>query len=220
MSEIPPPPLGPRWSDWAERLNTYIQRNMYKLRQLRGEESASDDGYLAWDRELESLVVSRNGEYEAVRYGHGDHLLVYTTATHSAASANTAYAITWENSAYGDHISVDNTVTSRIVFDHAGTYKLDFSCELQSGNSNSKTIYIWPRKNGVDLPFSTMVHSVKNSGESKVISRAGMFQVEADDYIEAMFAVTDTGLTIDGTAATAFAPAAPSATMVITEVDI
>jgi len=216
----PPPPLGGTWTEWGERLNQFLSRNMSRLTQLRGGESAFDDGYMAWDRELEQMVVSRDGYYEAIRYGHGDHLLVYTTATHSAASTNTAYAITWENSAYGDHIAVDDTVTSRIEFDHAGTYKIDFSCELQSGNNSDKTIYIWPRKNGVDLPFSTMVHSVKNTGESKTITRAGIFDVEAGDYIESMFAVTDTGLTIDGTAATAFSPAAPSATMTIVEVDI
>ena len=220
MSETPPPPHGSNWSDWGERLNSFLQRNLYRLNQLRGGESASDDGYLAWDRELEALVVSRNGAYEAVRYGHGDHLLVYTTATHSAASTNTAYAITCENSQFGDHITVDDTVTSRIVFDHAGTYKLDFSCELQSGNNSSKTVYIWPRKNGVDVPYSTMVHSIKDSGLSATISRSGIFQVEAGDYIEAMYAVTDTGLVIQGSAATAFSPISASATMNVVEVDI
>ena len=88
---------------------------------------------------------------------------------------------------------------------------------MQSGNNSDKTIYIWPRINGTDVPFSTMVHSVKNSGESKVVSRSGIFEVDADDYLEAVFAVTDTGLTIDGTAATAFAPAAPSASIIISE---
>lgn len=220
MSWLPPPPQGPQWSAWGERLNTWLVRTKDQLRQLTSGETASEDGFLMWDREDQQVVVSKDGEFVALRYGHGDHLLVYTTATHSAASINTPYAITWENSAYGDHITVDGSVTSRIVFDHAGTYKIDFSCELQSNNTSDKTIYIWPRKNGSDIPFSTIVHSVKNAGESKVVSRTGMFDVEPGDYIEAMFAVTNTGLRIDGTSATAFSPAAPSATMVITEVDL
>ena len=65
-----------------------------------------------------------------------------------------------------------------------------------------------------------MVHSVKNSGESQVITRAGLFTVAANDYIEAAFSVSDTGLTIDGTAASSPYPAAPSATMVVTQVDV
>lgn len=220
MSEIPPPPLGPTWNSWGERLNAYLQRNLYRLNFIRGGESAAEDGVLAWDREEGQVAVSKDGVYEHLRYGHSDHMLAYTTATHSAASADTGYAITWENNPISQHIAVDDTLTSRIVFDHAGTYKVNFTAELQSGNSNSKTIYIWPRINGVDVPFSTIVHSVKNSGESQVVTRSGIFQVDADDYLEAYFAVTDTGLTIDGSAATAFSPAAPSASILVTEVSI
>jgi len=220
VSEFPPPPLGPNWSDWGERLNSFLQRNLYRLNQLRGGESASDDGYLAWDREEDHMVVSRDGAYEPLNYGHNSHLLAYTTTTFTASAINTETLITWTNEAISNHISIDDTTTSRIVFEKAGTYKLEFSCELQSGNSNSKTIYIWPKKNGTSLAYSTMVHSVKNSGESQVITRAGLFTVAANDYIEAAFSVSDTGLTIDGTAASSPYPVAPSATMVITQVDV
>ena len=220
MSEIPPPPLGPTWNSWGERLNAFLQRNLYRLNFIRGGESAAEDGVLAWDREESQVAVSKDGVYEHLRYGHSDHMLAYTTATHSAASADTAYAITWENNPISQHIAVDDTTTSRIVFEHAGTYKVNFTAELQSGNNSSKTIYIWPRVNGTDVAYSTMVHSIKNSGESQIVTRSGIFQVNANDYLEAYFAVTDTGLTIDGSAATAFSPAAPSASILVTEVSI
>jgi 3D (Asp-Asp-Asp) domain-containing protein len=220
LPELPPPPLGSTWNQWGESLNKFLVKTRNKLGQLTTGESAADEGVIMWDRSEEQVVVSRGGAYEALRYGHSDHMLAYTTATHSAASSNTAYAITWENNPISQHIAVDDTVTSRIVFDHAGTYKINFTAELQSGNNSSKTIYIWPRINGVDVPFSTMAHSIKNSGESQVVTRSGIFQVNADDYLEAYFAVTDTGLTIQGSAATAFSPAAPSASIIVTEVSI
>lgn len=220
MSEIPPPPHGANWSDWGERLNSFLQRNLYKLNFIRGGESAADDGYLAWDRAEDHMVVSRDGAYEPLNYGHNSHLLAYTTTTFTASAVNTETLITWTNEAISNHISIDDTTTSRIVFEKAGTYKLEFSCELQSSNSNSKTIYIWPKKNGTSLSYSTMVHSVKNSGESQVITRAGLFTVAANDYIETAFSVSDTGLEIEGTAASSPYPAAPSATMVITQVNV
>jgi hypothetical protein len=173
-----------------------------------------------WDPIEEQVAVSYDGEYKALRYGHSDHMLAYTTATFTAVSADTAYAITWENNPIAEHIAVDDTITSRIVFEHAGTYKVDFSAELLSSNSSSKSIYIWPRINGVDVPFSTIVTSIDSNGNRLVTSRSGIFAVDADDYLEAMYAVTDTALTIDGSAATAFAPAAPSATIIVTEVAI
>lgn len=216
----PPPPLGDTWTTWGERLNDFLKRNMHRLQFLRGGETASDDGILVWDPAQSAPAVSRDGEFVALRYGHSDHCLAYTNATHSAASTNTAYAITWENNPIAEHIAVDDTTTSRIVFEHAGTYKVDFSCELLSSNSSSKSIYIWPRINGTDVPFSTIVTSIDSNNNRLVTSRSGIFTVDVDDYLEAMFAVTDTAMTIDGSAATAFAPASPSATIIVTEVAI
>ena len=213
----PPQPTGSLWTDWAIRLNTYLNRVRTQLQHKFGDESAEQDGVFLYDPAIDHVVVSSNGVFEPLSYGHNCYAAFYTTVTHSAATTNTATAITWENTALSVDIDIDDTVTSRIVFTHGGTYQIDFTCEMQSGNNSDKTIYIWPRINGTDVPFSTMVHSVKNSGESKVVSRSGIFEVDADDYLEAVFAVTDTGLTIDGTAATAFAPAAPSASIIISE---
>lgn len=213
----PPQPTGSLWTDWAIRLNTYLNRVRTQLQHKFGDESAEQDGVFLYDPAIDHVVVSSNGVFEPLSYGFNNYAAFYTTDTLTAASTDTATLIDWDNTAVSVGISIDGTNASRLVFANAGTYQIDFTCELQSGNSNSKTIYIWPRINGTDVPFSTMVHSVKNSGESKVISRSGIFEVETDDYLEAVFAVTDTGLTIDGSAATAFSPAAPSASIIISE---
>jgi len=219
VSEIPPPPFG-TFQQWGERLNGYLQRVRDKLSFKNADSRASDDGLLLWDPSEDQVVVSTSGEWKVLRYGHSDHAAYYTTATYTAAAANTAYPINWENTAYEQHVDIDGTYPSRIVFEHAGIYQIDFSCELQSTNSSSKSVYIFPRINGTDIPYSTIKHSITANGESKVVSRSGIFTVEAGDYLEAMYAVTDTALRIQGTAATAFAPAAPSATIVISEVKI
>ena len=213
----PPQPTGERWIDWASRLNTYLNkiRNQLQHRSIR--ESAQTDGIILYDQALDHVVVSRNNIFEPLAWGHNCLGQFYTTATHSAASANTAYAITWENTVYSEDIEVDDTATSRINFLRTGTYQIDFSCELISSNSSSKSIYIWPRINGSDIPFSTIVTSISTNGTRLVTSRSGIFEVTAGDYLEAMFAVTDTAMIIQGSAATAFAPASPSATLSLTQ---
>ena len=220
MSESPPPPHGTLWNQWGERLNDYLRRVQDKLSFKTADSRATQDGVLLWDAVEEHVVVSTDGAFKTLRYGHSDHAAYYTTATYTAASADTAYPINWENTVYEQHVDIDGTYPSRIVFEHAGIYQIDFSCELQSTNSSSKAVYIWPRINGTDTPYSTIKHSITSNGESKVVSRSGIFTVSAGDYLEAMYAVTDTALRIEGTAATAFAPAAPSATIVISEVKI
>ena len=219
-AEIPPIPQGSMWQIWGERLNQYLQRVRDKLNFKDADSRATQDGILLWDASEDQVVVSTDGAFKALRYGHSDYAAYYTTATYTAAAANTAYALEWENVAAEQHISIDGTYASRIVFEHAATYQIDFSCELQSTNSSAKSVYIFPRINGTDIPYSTIKHSITANGESKVVSRSGVFTVAAGDYLEAVYAVTDTALTIQGTAATAFAPAAPSATIVISEVKI
>lgn len=184
-----------------------------KLNYKTSDARASEDGVLLFDPETEEVQVSRHGEYCGLTYN--DRLLAYTTATHSAAAVDTAYAITWENEAHGNHVYVDDTNTNRIYFEHDGTYKVDFSCELQSGNSSAKTIYLFPAVNGTDLPYSTIVQTVTNSGDSQTVSRSGIFSVSAGDYLEAKFVVDDTGLTIEGSSGITGAPDAPSAVIII-----
>lgn len=214
----PPQPTGDRWTDWATRLNTYLNRIRTQLQHKSQNESADTDGILLYDPDIDHVVVSSNGVFEPLSYGQNCYAAFYTDTTHSAASTNTAYAITWENTAIAVDIDIDDAVTSRIVFEHGGTYQVDFSCELLSSSGSSKTIYIWPRVNGTDISNSTIVTSIKNSGDRLVTSRSGIFEVDDGDYLEAMFAVTNTSLTIDGSAATAFSPSSPSATIVLTEI--
>ena len=219
MIELPPPPQGPQWTGWAERLSTYLRRNMGKLGFKRGDETPSENGYMLYDREIDHMVISKDNSLQPVAYGHNSYLAAWTTSTLTASAVDTETLISWTNEV-GEHINIDDTTTSRINFPYAGTYKLEFSCEIQSGNSSSKTIYIWPKKNGTSMANSTMVHSIKNSGESKVLTRSGIFTVAAGDYIEAAFSVSDTALTIDGTAASSPYPAAPSAQILVTEIDV
>lgn len=213
----PPVPTGSKWSDWATRLNTYLNRVRTQLQHKSQNESAQTDGVILYDPSLDHIVVSRNNVFEPLAYGHNCLAQIYTTATHSASAANTATAITWENTGLSEDISVDSVTTSRINFARTGTYQVDFSAELLSGNSSAKSIYIWPRINGTDIPYSTIVTTITNNGDSMVVSRSGIFEMTAGDYLEAMFAVTDTDLTIVGSAATAFSPAAPSASLSVTQ---
>lgn len=214
----PPPPLGDTWTTWGERLNVYLQRFMYRLPFLRGGEAASDDGVFAWEPTDTHMVVVRDGEYVPLMYGYNAYGAFYSTVAQTASTINTATLITWNNTALSNYVSVDGTNTSRIVFEKAGVYEVHFSGELHSTNSSAKTIYLWPRLNGVDVSGSTMVNTLETNNHRKTVSRSGLFQVSADDYLEAVFAVDDLDLDFDPLAATAFAPATPSVTIMVKEV--
>ena len=211
---IAPPPQGDQWKPWAERLVSYLSRIRTLLSTRIDSDNPSQDGILLWDR-TGYPVVSKNGEFRQIVLADGYAQLI-RTATQQAATANTAYGIAWDTMVFGDGITLDPTDNTKIVFSEDGKFILSFSAELKSSSSNSKSIWIWPRINGVDTNGTTMKTTLNTNNQDIVISRTAIFEMQAGQYLQAMFAVDDVNIWIDAPAATAFAPSAPAATLSIT----
>ena len=211
---IAPPPQGDQWKPWAERLVSYLSRIRTLLSTRVDSDNPSQDGILLWDR-TGYPVVSKNGEFRQIILADGYAQLI-RTATQQAATANTAYGIAWDAMVFGDGITLDPTDNTKIVFPEDGKFILSFSAELKSSSSNSKSIWIWPRINGVDTNGTTMKTTLNTNNQDIVISRTAIFEMQAGQYLQAMFAVSDVNIWIDAPAATAFAPSAPAATLSIT----
>lgn len=210
----PPPPLGPDWKPWGERLNQYLTSVRTKLSTLLTGDSPAEDGVLLWDR-TGYPVVSKNGEFRQIILADGYASLMRTTSQ-TAAAANTAYAIGWDTPSFNSGVSLDPTDNTKIVFEEDGVYLLAFSVELLSNSSNQKNAWFFPKINGATSPGSTIKVTVSENGGNIVMSRSAAFQMTAGSYLQAMWAVDDTNLWLDATAATAFAPSSPAAIMAIT----
>jgi len=150
--------------------------------------------------------------------GAGDHGQFYDTSNQIAAAVDTGQGVTWGGTAYSRGVSVDGVDTTKINFTHGGRYYIDFTATIHSENASAKEIYFWPAINGTDISNSGMVHSLDTNDHRKTISRSGIFQVNAGDYLQAMWATNDTDLDLHGLAASAFAPAIPSATLSVIQV--
>ena len=214
MSATPPAPLGPDWKPWGERLVNYMTRVRSQLATYIAGDKATDDGILVWDR-TGYPVVSKNGEFRQIVLADGYASLMRTTSQ-TAAAANTAYAIGWDAPSFNSGISLDPTDSTKIVFEEDGVYLLAFSVELLSNSSNQKNAWFFPKINGVTSPGSTIKVTVSENGGNIVMSRSAAFQMTAGSYLQAMWAVNDTNLWLDASAATAFAPSSPAAIMAIT----
>ena len=102
------------------------------------------------------------------------------------------------------------------MFAEAGQYMISFSAQISSTSSSTVNFWFWPRINGVDVTGSTMKNALHQNGSVLVVSRSAIFDVSANDYLEAMWAVDSTSGFLDATTATAFAPSAPASTIAIT----
>jgi len=213
MSFYGAPPIGPDFKVWAEKFSAWLQSTRSFLTHRRDYDSAAADGVLMWDREYGYPVVSKNGEWHQIVLEDGQYA-GGITADQTAASINTAYALTYTSSA-AEGIT-NGTPASRIVFEEAGEYMISFSAQISSTSGSTVNFWFWPRVNGVDVAGSTMKNALHQNGATLVVSRSVIFNFAAGDYLEAMWAVDSTNGFLDATAATAFAPAAPASTIAIT----
>jgi hypothetical protein len=207
------PPFTPDIQAWAENIRKFLGKALNQLDAKDQYSSASEDGIILWDRTNKYPVVSKDGAFVQIVLEDGQYAGAVTT-DQTAAVINTAYALTYTSS-IADGVS-NGTPASRLVFAEAGQYMISFSAQIASTSSSTVNFWFWPRVNGTDVTGSTMKNALHQNGATLVVSRSAIFDLQAGDYLEAMWAVDSTSGFLDATTATAFAPAAPASTIAIT----
>lgn len=208
------PPITVNINQWAENMRRYLGRALDQLGFKETYSSASENGVLLWDNVNEYPVVSKNGEWRQVvlEDGHGDF---YITADVTAASANTAYKLTYTAEASNDGITL-GTPASRIVFEEAGQYVIAFSAQISSTSSSTVHFYFWPSVNGTDINNSAMTTALHQNNATLVTSRTQIFTVAANDYLEVNWMTDSTSGFLNATAAASPVPNIPASTLSIT----
>tara|TARA_R110000772_G_scaffold63548_1_gene142263 strand:- start:1543 stop:2202 length:660 start_codon:yes stop_codon:yes gene_type:complete len=208
------PQVGSDWSRWAHNFTDYMSRTFSQLAYKIGGAAAAENGVILYDNVNGYPVVSKDGVWRQITLADGYALLNKAT-TITPALADTAYKIQFDPILVGGGVSLDDTFPTRIVFEEGGTYLLGFSAQITSSNASSVEFRFWPVINGTDVVGTTIVASLKNNGDTTVVSRTSIFQMTAGDYLEVDWATTSTASYLDAHAATAYAPASPSATLSI-----
>jgi hypothetical protein len=211
------PVVGANVAEWANDLRRWLARTWDNLTFKDASSVASQDGIFLWDPAGGYPVVSKNGEWRQVVLGDG-HAIFAQDASITAAASNTAYAIQFDAPSLAADIALDPTNTTRIVFSEGGLYRVSFTAQIASSSASTLEFRFWPRVNGTNITGSTMVASLHNNRATIVVSRDSIFQFAANDYLEAMWATDSTSGSLLAHAATAYAPASPSATMAISRV--
>ena len=134
----------------------------------------------------------------------------------SPTAINTANAITFDTTSVANGVSVVSN--SRVTVAHSGLYAFNASFQLTSTNASIKNVYMWFRKNGVDVPNTTIIRSLESSNAVAVQSRMMFFSLAANDYIELMWASDSTNVTLDARAATGFSPTAPAVLLTVNQI--
>lgn len=142
------------------------------------------------------------------------------TGTASPASANVAYAVTWDNADISNGISIVSGTQLTVV--DSGLYQFDLTLQLSSSSASAKTVRFWYKKNGTNVSNSMRLITLDINNGYSPISMAEFFSLDAGEYIELWWMSDDTSASLSTVAAGGTAPnnypAAPAGLMAVTQV--
>jgi hypothetical protein len=159
--------------------------------------------------------------YGGTYYGDGRWLqLPYnqlsSTLSQTAANTSTAYAVTMDTNEFPDGISIVSN--SRITFAKKGIYNIAYSIQFKSTSTSSEFVNIWLSYKGSNLANSNSRFALpprKSAGVPAYLIAVTpiMVNIVADgDYVELLWQVSDTTVSIEALAAV---PASPGVTPAI-----
>jgi len=197
--------LGPNVSDTAgEILAAMQQAQLLSPVQAQVDELA---------KQVEALTLAPPTTPQLARYAYGSF---YDTTTQTAAAINTAYAMTFNTTDLSNGVYIGSP-TSRVYVDRGNVYNLQFSAQMDNTSGGSHLIYIWLRVNGVDVPNTAGQIRLKGTDGELVSAWNFLYSLNAGDYFELMWSVSDTSVEITASGAVAPHPGIPSVILTVTD---
>jgi hypothetical protein len=147
----------------------------------------------------------------------------YDTTTQTLSSANTAQAMSMNQSTNGVGGVIAQGVSvvsgSRITFAAAGVYNIQFSAQMDKTDAGSDDASIWLRQNGADVAWSN-TNITLDATKRSVAAWNFMISVNAGDYVQLMWSTPDVNMRIlAGAAGTnPTRPAIPSLILTVQQV--
>jgi hypothetical protein len=187
-----------------------LRTQLQALESRIAEATAGDIGVL--QSELQALALNPPPkQYLTPRYGS-----FYDTTTQTAATINTAYAMTFNTTDLSNGVTIGSP-TSRIYVDRPNVYNVQFSAQIDKTSGGVGLVWVWLRKNGVDVPDSSGQIRIQGNNAEILAAWNYILQLNAGDYIEMMWEVDDTSVILLAEAASAVHPSVPSVILTVTD---
>jgi hypothetical protein len=182
-------------------------------KQVQAAELSSQGAVMALQAQLANLATDVQAlavsppvtpQLKRARYGS-----FYDTTTQTGTTINTAKAITFNTTDLSNGVYL-GTPTSRVYVDTPGIYNYDLSFQLDKTSGGTAEFYIWFRLNGTNVANSASQIRIQGNDAEIFSSLNYFFDLNAGDYVEIMFSVSDLSVEVAAFPAVAPVPAIPS----------
>jgi hypothetical protein len=156
------------------------------------------------------------GVYSTTNVAHSIGAAV--TEALGVASSTTSVAIPFDTTDTSNGVSIDSVTNSKVVFDIAGYYNLQFSAQLLNFTTSDDNVTFWWKQNGTDIAYSAGIQAVPSkhgsSPGASIVSWNLVIPVDADDYVQLYYA-SESGNTVTATYPAGTLPVHPVSPSVI-----
>ncbi len=177
--------------------------------------STVEDTIPVLEAELQALKVAPPPQ-QIVQANYG---MFYDTTTQIPAGTGTAYAITFNTTAFSRGIR-RGTTTSQILVQNPGLYNFAFSLQLDKTSGGDGVFDVWFRKNGTDIADSASRVRIKGNDAEIFVAANAFVEMSNGDYVQLMYAVDTVDIRIQYFAAAAPVPAIPSIILTVNQVNL
>jgi len=166
---------------------------------------------LANDVQALALGPADTPQLPRLRYGS-----FYDTTDQTAAVINTAYAMTFNSTDLSAGVTI-GTPTSRVYVDTHNVYNIQFSAQFVNTAGGTHNVWVWLRKNGTDVANSATTLRLQGNNAETVAAWNFLLDMNAGDYFELMWEVSDLAVALLADPASAVHPAIPSIILTVTD---
>ena len=177
---------------------------------------------------IESELIAYTGKTSTTFTGITRGVYGTTNVAHSiganvtealgVASATTSIALPLDTTDASNTVSIDATTNSKIVFEVAGYYNIQFSAQLLNFTTSDDNVTFWWRQNGTDVAYSAGIQAVPSKHGSSpgaaIVSWNIVLPIQAGDYVQLLYA-SESGNTVTATYPAGTAPVHPVSPSVI-----
>jgi hypothetical protein len=155
---------------------------------------------------VNAVLGSNGGQYIDCPNG-----LFFNTADQTLAVINTAYPVVFNTTYLNNAVNVVSS--SRITVTVGGVYNLQYTGQILTTSASSKTLYLWVRRNGTNIGFSTRAYTLDVNNSLSEITFAFNIDLDADEYVELVVSKDALGIQLEAQTASAPHPGIPSSVL-------
>ena len=169
--------------------------------------------YAALSNDVQALALGPADTPQLPRLRYGSF---YDTTDQTAAVINTAYGMTFNSTDLSAGVTI-GTPTSRVYVDTHNVYNIQFSAQFVNTAGGTHNVWIWLRKNGTNVANSTTTLRLQGNNAETVAAWNFLLDMNAGDYFELMWEVSDLAVALLADPASVVHPAIPSIILTVTD---